>query len=729
MTTPTMSPILFEVLRNRLTNINEDAASTLKRVSGSQIAVEANDLNTVIMAPDGRVVACGRYVLIQVASMHLVVADLLTHYQENPGIGPEDQFITNDPYIGTIHQPDVVVAAPIFVDGELVAWSASVVHQSDVGGPTPGGMTYDARSIFDEAIPMAPMKIVEAGVIRADIEREYLIRSRTPELNALDLAGQIAANREVNRQLTDVCRRYGRDVLVTTMNRLLELGERELRARLRSLPDGRWRHVAYTMHHDRTRPPGERDNTYAVRLAMTKVGERLALDFRESSDQAPGASNASRPALANYAMASLLIYLGDGLPWVPGGFWPVVEILSRPGSIVDARWPAGVAMSTSASGHSIRTCINACVARMLEASADLGSLAMASCQSAGGGACTMGGIDGSGRTFATMTLDDISGGGGGRATEDGADSCGFMTSPGAALANVEVNESYVPIRYVLRRELADSAGPGLYRGGVGSMNLIAPHGTGHPINVLSFGQGLQHPCAVGVAGGEPGGQSAFAIFELEAASRLMHAPPAETHLPMPTSDLTMSAGQAQFIVSQGGGGFGDPIERDPEAVHADVLEGLLTVVAARRDYGVVVSAETVDLERTEALRLRIRSDRLEGRAPRPAATEVGGRPFSHAFTVATRNHREWVVCRRCGEVVCDAGDSLYDHAVIREVPAASRAPFHLIYAGSEEFVLRYCFCPHCGKQFDVQIGRRDEPILRAVEPLPDGDEGPVSSDR
>ena len=167
--------MLLEIIRHRLNNINDDAASTLKRVSGSQIAVEASDLNTVIMAADGRVVACGRYVLIQVASMHLVVSFLLEHYADNPGIAPGDQFITNDPYVGTLHQPDVVLAAPIFVDGTLVAWCASVVHQSDVGGPTPGGITYDARSIFDEAIPMAPIKIVEGGI------RAQRHRARVPD--------------------------------------------------------------------------------------------------------------------------------------------------------------------------------------------------------------------------------------------------------------------------------------------------------------------------------------------------------------------------------------------------------------------------------------------------------------------------------------------------------------------------------------------------------------------
>jgi N-methylhydantoinase B len=581
---PTVSPMVLEIIRHRLNNINDDAASTLKRVSGSQIAVEASDLNTVIMAADGRVVACGRYVLIQVASMHLVVAYLLEHYGENPGTNPGDQFITNDPYVGTLHQPDVVLAAPIFVDGTLVAWCASVVHQSDVGGPTPGGITYDARSIFDEAIPMAPVKIVENGRLRNDLAREYEIRSRTPELNALDLAGQIAANRHATDQIEQVCRRYGASTLTAALDALLRAGERQLRARLRSLPDGRWRHTSYVLFHDRTAPAGQRNQNYAVRLTMTKRGEHLALDFSESDPQAPGAINATRPALVNFAMAGVLIYLCNGLPWVPGGIWPAVDIVSTEGTVVHARWPAGVAMSTSSTGQAVRVCVNACVARMLEGSDELSSLLMASCQSAGAGACTISGVDDDGRPFATMTLDDISGGGGARSDADGADSSGFTTSPGAALANVEVNESYLPIRYLARRELADSGGAGAFRGGVGTVQLLAPYRVARPITVLSFGQGLQHPAAVGVAGGEPGGQSGFALLGGDVAERLLvqeNGPPAPTPVPLPTAGMTMSSGQVELVVSQGGGGYGDPLEREVDLVVADVAEGLVTRTAAR----------------------------------------------------------------------------------------------------------------------------------------------------
>ncbi len=723
MSTP-VSPVTFEVVRHRLTNINEDAAATLKRVSGSQIAVEANDLNTVIMAPDGRVVACGRYVLVQVASMHLVVADLLEQYIDNPGIKPGDQFITNDPYVGTLHQPDVVLAAPVFYGDELVAWCASVVHQSDVGGPTPGGITYDARSIFDEAIPMAPMKIVEGERVRKDIEREYLIRSRTPELNALDLAGQIAANREAVRQVKSLCERYGTETLQAVLARLLASSESQLRQRLRSLPDGTWRHVAYVLHHDRDAPVSEQDKSYDVRLAMTKLGDRLELDFTDSSEQAPGAVNSSRASLVNFAMAALLIYLCNELPWVPGGIWPVVDIVSRPGTVVDAKWPAGVAMSTSSSGQAIRICVNACVARMLDSSDELSELMMASCQSAGGGACTISGVDDDGRSFATMTTDDISGGGGARFASDGADSSGFTTSPGAAIANVEVNESYLPIRYLLRRELADSGGAGSQRGGVGTVQLIAPHQIHQPINVLSFGQGLQHPCSIGVAGGDPGGQSGFAILSRGAASELLESGSEATPVVLPTAGMSMSPGEVQLLISQGGGGFGDPLERDPDAVALDVAEGLVTAQAAGDDYGVVVTTTggsvTADHEASTALRHAHRVERLRGRQPLGLVDGPGGRRFSHAFDLvpgAAGSGGTGLVCRRCRTVLCDATDNVYDHAVIHEVDASSRAPFGLLYAGSEDFVIRSCYCPGCALQFDVQISRRDQPIVRASEPV------------
>jgi N-methylhydantoinase B len=706
-------PFVLEIVRHRLDTINDDAAAILMQVSGSQIAVEANDLNTVIMAADGRVVACGRYVLVQVASMHLFVRHLLEEYGDNPGIAPGDQFLTNDPYVGTLHQPDVVVVAPVFAGDRLIAWCGSAIHEADVGGPTPGGMSYDAASIFDEAIPMAPVRIVEAGKLRRDIEREYLVRSRTPELNRLDLAGQLAANRATSDELLRLCERYGTATIAASLDRLLASAEDEFRDRLRRLPDGRWRHTAYVEYRPRGLPAGDLEPIFAIRLLCEKTGDRLVFDFRESDPQAPGAINTTEPALINFAMAATLLYFCGGLSWVPGGVWPSLEIRSTPGTIVHATWPAGVAMSTAATCQAIRICINAVAARMFDASDELCGEVMASCQAAGGGGGIVSGVDEAGRPFATMTLDELTGGGGGRAWADGADSSGYTTSPGAACANVEVNESYLPLLYLRRAELADSGGPGVHRGGVGALHLLRTHHAGSRVQVLSFGQGLQHPAAIGVAGGEPGASSGFALLDEGAA--IDRDASGLRDVPMPVGGMSFGDGDVWLAVTQGGGGHGDPLQRDPRAVAADASAGLVSIDGAARDYGVVLRAAghgfEVDEAASDAHRRERRRDRLGREPSRPLRPTARGARVSSG--VRGDDGRLW--CAACGGDLGIAGGDLYDVLHCEERAVEHRAVHRLRYPGSERFVLRHFHCPHCATQLDVQIGRRDEPPVRAID--------------
>jgi N-methylhydantoinase B len=710
--------ITFEIIRHRLDSINDEAASTLQHVSGSQIAVESNDLNTAVTAADGRVIACGRYILAQVASIHLVVADILGQYAENPGIAPGDQFITNDPYVGSLHQPDVVVVAPVFAGERLIAWVGSTVHQADVGGPTPGGMTLDARSIYDEPIPMPPVKIVEGDRIRRDIEREYLIRSRTPQLNALDLAGQIAANRASVAALLQLCERYGDEVVTAAMQRLLDGTERQLRERLAALPDGRWRHVVHLEHGPD--PDGSGAGAiYTVRLTATKRGDALELDFSESSDQAAGAINTAYPALAGFTMASVLVYLCGGLPWVPGALWPAVRIVSRPGSLVHAEWPAGVAMSTATVAQAVRTCVNICVARMLDGSSEYGDQVMAGCQLAGGGGVVLSGHTDDGRLFAGMTLDEVAGGGGARAFADGADSSGPTTSPGGGCANIEVNESYLPVRYLLRRELIDSGGPGRFRGGVGSVHVLTPHEVAEPIGVLSFAQGLQHPGAAGLAGGGPGGSGAFAILSPERLAALLDRTDRLESAPIPLPDAHLVAGQVHLAVSQGGGGYGDPLDREPAAVLEDALDGLVGRDRAADDYGVVLVAGpaglAVDGPATEKLRADHRRARLGGREPRPATVQRAGRRISTALDLVDGGRA--FACARCGAQLCDADRNVYEHLLRVDRPVGDSAPFAIGYDGAERFVVRHFHCPECAQQVDVLVARRSDPVLHAIEPL------------
>jgi N-methylhydantoinase B len=282
------------------------------------------------------------------------------------------------------------------------------------------------------------------------------------------------------------------------------------------------------------------------------------------------------------------------------------------------------------------------------------------------------------------------------------------------VANVEVNESYLPLRYLQRRELADSGGPGRWRGGVGTAQVIVPHRAGSPVQVLSFGQGLQQPCAAGVAGGWPGGGSGFAVLDAGEAVTVLRAGTSR-EVPMPHAAMAFGGTESELVVSQGGGGLGDPIERDPDAVAADVAEGLVSAGAARRVYGVVLSAGPgaphVDAAATDAERQAIRSARLGGGPPAPPASgPVPGRPFSWGFAQEGGRLR----CRRCGTDVAAVGE-LWDRLSVTEVPTTLTAPLGLRYPGADGFVLRVCCCPACGRQVDVQVGRRSEPLVVAAE--------------
>ena len=708
-----IGPIELEIIRHRIEAINADACDTLVRVSGSQIASEANDLNTSLMLADGTVIAAGKYTMVLSTSLNFVVADILKNYQDNPGINPGDQFITNDPYVGTNHQPDVVVVAPIFAGDKLIAWTGSVAHQADIGGPVAGGFNYMARTIWDEGVPLAPMKIVERGVMRRDIEREYTFRSRTPELNALDLLGQVAANRATTERVLELAERYGADGLAAALDKLVVSAEAAFRKRLSELPDGEWRNNAYIEQAGLVDGEIKPNQVHAVRLTLRKKGDSLEFDFTESTDQAPGPINASPSALTNFTMAAVLSYLCNGIAWVPGGILRAVRITTRPGSIVAPKWPAAVAMAVSSSCQGLRIAVNACIAAMLDASENHAMRAMASTQSAGSGAA-ISGADGAGHPFSTLFMDELAGGGGAYPGADGEDSSGTLSSPGALTSNIEVNEVYFPVLYRAKRELADSGGPGARRGGVGTTFAYGPHRTTTPFSLAPIASGLQHPCAVGIAGGEPGFQGASlvaALADVNASPSWEHIT-ASVDVKTPTVGQKVVPGRAFVFAAQGGGGWGDPLLRDPELVLDDVLEGLVSIEGARRDYGVVITQNgvaKVDEAATAQTRTAVRKERI-GRTPKAQDyTRTGRRLSSHLEVVKGQ-----VVCAHCGTPHCRAGENVFAHLALRENDCSERFVVGGKYEGSERFCVRHFYCPGCATQVDVQVALRGEPVLDAI---------------
>lgn len=697
-----LDPATFEVLRHRLWAINDEAAVTIGRVSGSPIATEGNDFNSGLMTADGETVVAGIYVLVHAAALGRIVRDVLDNYRENPGINPGDMFLTNDTYVGAPHQADVIVVAPIFDGDRLIAWTGSCVHQADVGGPVPGSITVGARNIYEEALPISPVKIVERGVMRADIEREYLHRSRTPELNRLDLLGQIAANRVQTERILELCAKYGTDVVVGTFHRMIDSTEARLRERLRALPDGTWRHVGFCEHD------GVEDAVYAVRLTFTKEGERLIIDFTESSDQAPALINTAEPTTSGYAMAAVMTVLGYGLPWTPAAFWRVMDVRTRPGSIVHAVMPAGMSMGVTSAGQEVRTSVNICLDRMLDASDDPAHHAQifASCSSSSA-TSTISGTFPDGRTFGTMLLDGVPVGMGARAFADGLDTGGMLTAPAGLCVNVEVSELNFPMRYVWRRERTDSGGPGRTRGGVGADNAYAPHHAGDRFGSTMFAHGTEPPTASGALGGEPGMQNAFGI---ERDGVLTKRKPKEV--------AQLHAGDVFHNWCAGGGGLGDPLERPVAHVLDDVDDGLVSVEGARRDYGVIVAGDgTVAHEASAAERAARRTTRLGGRTPRPARdVPLYGRRLSSTLVV----HDGAVCCRRCGERLVDASGAPDVKAalVAEELTVGYRWPLVDTAPGASRFVFRRFHCPGCATQVDVEVNLAGAPFVRSLEVPP-----------
>src|SRR5260221_5248809 len=186
-TVTALDPISFEILSSRLSAINDEAATTMRLVSGSPVANEAYDMNVGLMGANGDCFAIGVYITIHALALSATVKWIKEEYHGAPGIRPGDIFLSNDPYVGACHQMDVVVVAPIFADGDLVAWTCSTVHQIDLGGPVEGQVQVGATSVWGEQPIFQPVKIVQAGELTEDVERGYLRRHRLTNPFALYL--------------------------------------------------------------------------------------------------------------------------------------------------------------------------------------------------------------------------------------------------------------------------------------------------------------------------------------------------------------------------------------------------------------------------------------------------------------------------------------------------------------------------------------------------------------
>jgi hypothetical protein len=335
-----VDPITFEIIRHRLWAINDDQARMAARLSGSITVFEGYDFNAALTTADGRGLYCGVYILHHGATVDVFVRRVLEDWPI-ADIAPGDLFFTNDPWWGSLHANDGILAMPVIWQGELVAWSGIVMHDSDVGSPVPGSFVSGAPDRFAEAPLFPALRIGRDFELLADIERAYLRNSRTPTLNALNMRARLAALRSTHQRICELIEQYGLDAFRATQEEIVAYVERVVRGRLRALPDGSWYAEGYHDHD------GRENKTYRICCRIDKRGERITFDMTGTVPQVRGSINCARPAMEGAVMGVLLTYLCYDLPWAIGGLRPIAEIVSAEGTLNNALSPAGVSMAST----------------------------------------------------------------------------------------------------------------------------------------------------------------------------------------------------------------------------------------------------------------------------------------------------------------------------------------------------------------------------------------------
>ncbi|HUB75860.1 MAG TPA: hydantoinase B/oxoprolinase family protein [Solirubrobacteraceae bacterium] len=710
-----LDPVTFEVIRHRLWAINDDQAMIAARLSGSPVVYEAYDFNAALMTADGRGLYSGIYIIHHASTIDIFVRRILEEWPAEE-IREGDMFFTNDPWWGALHANDGILATPIFWDGRIVSWSGIVMHDNDVGSPVPGSFVVGSHDRFGEAPLFPGIKLVERMELRRDIERAYLRNHRTPEMNALNLRARLASLRITHRRIHELIERYGLDTFLAAQDEIVDYVERVVRARLREMPDGSWSEQIYHDHD------GNDAVLYPMRCRLTKRGDSLTVDLTGTAKQAPGAINCARPAMEGAVLGVFLTFLCYDLPWAVAAGRRIVEIVSEEGTLNNAVSPAGVSMASIMGTLSTQDVVAAAFAKMLMASDRYRGEAQA-VWSPGINCPVMAGVDRNGEPFTSVFLDCSGGGGGARSYTDGVDSGGILHSMSASIPNVETNESRSAVLQVYRRECCDSSGPGRFRGGVGIEIGMLPHKNRGAIASVTLASGVSQPEGHGLSGGGAapvksnivlrssnaralfaGGKVPVAAAELE--QREVDVLAAKDHTLLADDDFIV-------VLIPGGGGYGDPLRREPDAVAADVAAGLVSEAVAGRVYGVVLEDGAVDAAATLAARDEIRAERLrDGRAgagSNGAAADPGA-AAEQMVCDTVELAGDALRCSVCHHVFGDRATDYKLASSMRELPITYSSPLNALGL-VDEIVLREFSCPGCGTAVAVDVQRREEPLL------------------
>jgi N-methylhydantoinase B len=723
-----IDPVTYEVVRHNLWHVNEEHGATIQRISGSPVAMYALDLNPSILTEDAEFVYFGPYMQYMSGVTDTQVKWTLENRSENPGIGDGDMFLANDPWVGAAHQMDVMLLCPVFWEGELFCWVTNCLHQYDIGGITPGSFCPSAESAFDEGILIPPVKIIEGGEIRRDIEDIYLRSSRKPQMVALDFRAQMAGNASARTRILELVRRYGPGTVKGVMKRIIDNAERAFLAKLAALPDGVWRDRTYV----ESCRPGDR-RTHRVMIGLRKEGDRLIFENEGTAPQ-DGAMNATYSGWRG----SVLVAVNELLCWdqyfAVGGALRHITFDPSPGTFNCADFPASVSTApTQAMEISLYPAYNV-ISKMLYPSPEMRRDIMCIGGTSQWPATIFRGIDQWGDRYGYLLIDPIGGAIGAFTQADGINTGGQARTPICQLPNVEHTEQNFPLLFLYRKELPDSGGAGKYRGGLSAESCFIAHNTPHITHdTLSSGNAI--PTSTGMMGGYPATTNAYAfVRESDIQARI-----AESRMPADWSevegepvtlqprqeDFRQTAADVYAVRWTGGGGFGDPMDRDPDDVQDDLDDLAVTPEAAVSIYGAVLDPASgrVDRTATEARRAAIRAERVERHGHR-ARRRDGTLVIEASPSLAIRRDAagDFWCCARCSTDLGPTERTYKEGCVREDNPVETSNP---LVGDPARFIdeaveFRQFFCPGCGTLIENEIAVASDPVLDDTDFAPGG---------
>jgi len=543
--TQRLDPITFELVHAQLLSAAEEMGAVMKHSSFSPIIREMNDFSCALFAANGDLVAQADYIPAQLGAMSLVVKSTLERWQGR--IDPGDVFIANHPYMGCMHTPDINILMPMFLDGRLFAWTGATAHHIDVGGVNPGTEGADLRQLYAEGLVLPPVRLYRAGEEDPDLFAIIRNNVRDPDTTLADLRVQRAACDLGRRRIAESARRFGADAVQAAFDQSLDHVEQAARAALRELPDGVGEAEGYLDDDGLGGPPTR------LHVRITKHGDNLSVDFSGTAQQIPGALNVPW-ASTRASVVFLLRAITDPDMTTNDGILRTVDITCPRGNVLNPNPPAAVSVRHNTCQRLAETLLRAASSLWPEKAVASGTVTFFDVNLDSVSPKT-------GR--ATVMMDVVGGGMGAHRDGDGLDGVDTYMS-NVALLPTEVAETDYAVR-IWRSELVPgSQGLGEHNGGLGLRREYEVLDIPQMATVYGEQTDSRFP-PNGVLGGADGAPTKIELFDPD--GRRLDVPRKVT--------LLLQPGSVIRVETSGGGGFGNPTNRDETRIAADKQDGLV----------------------------------------------------------------------------------------------------------------------------------------------------------